>query len=235
MFCFSFACSPNGASVVQVDVYDDDNDPMLLSLFDDDGGPFSLSPSGLVSYNVSKGTIDFETRTSYLLHLSVVEASNRLGNDSLLFAVQGNLTVAVAVIDVHERPTFSALPTSFSLDEESVYPTIVTPALPDLYIGVTDEDVGNASTLAVNVTATVRGVVLPLFEVVSALDGSPCRGAMNCVLRVRSGAARVNFDAPDRTTVVSIVIRVSDQSGLFSESPATNVSIVDINQGALWR
>ena len=227
-------CSANGTLVRQLYAYDDDNDPVSFTLLDDSSGPFSLSSSGLLYVDTSKGWLNYEVRSFYTLTVGAREVSNQAGSSPLLWALQGNSSKNISVVDVRENPYFVNVPFNYTVDEESVFPSLVTPHGNGSYIVVNDEDFSNNSALVVSVVSTT-GQGSGYFEVVNGTDGSACRGGHNCVLRMRSGAPRINYDSPSSLRNVSVTLTVTDNTTLFATLPSFNVTVMDINQGTSRR
>ena len=216
--------------MVQLSAYDDDGDAVEFSLVNDTAGPFSLTTSGLLYVDTSKGWLDYERVQVYNLSVRVREVSNRVSASPLLNASQGYASEVIRVLDVREAPYFVNAPWKYYIDEESVYPTMATPRQNGSFIMVSDEDVGNNSALAVSVSSMVNGVAVSYFEVVNS-SGSACLGGMTCVLRVRSDSPRMNYDAPSSLRMINVTLTVSDSTGLSSSTSQFNVTVVDINQG----
>ena len=232
--CLCFASdSVNGTQLAQLSAYDDDGDQVAFQLFDAAGGPFSLTPSGMLYVDTEKGWLNYEVQTLFTLGVQLREVSNGVAGASLLYASQGNTTTVVNVLDVREAPRFVFTPGNYAVDEESVFPTIVTPYLNGSYIRVFDEDVGNDSALSVTVQSWVTGVNSSYFEVVNA-TGAACRGQQNCVLRVKTGSPRMNFDSPDLVRLVNVSLTVTDSTGLNRSTSVFNVAVMNINQGAVY-
>ena len=247
--CVGHACvvSVNGTSIVQYAYYDDDGDAANFVLLNN-VGPFSVTTAGLLYVDTSKGWLNYESLSSYSLSIGLVEVSNKLSSSPLLWAAQGNTTNSISVVDVNEYPYFRVLPNNYSIDEESVYPTSVTPYTSNgnmtmtlnplvlssyngVYITVYDDDGGNNSAVVVSVTSfsSANGSNSAYFEVVNATGGI-CRGNQNCTLRVRSGAPRMNYDAPDALRWVNVTLTVTDPTGLTTTASTFNVTINDVNQ-----
>ena len=224
--------SINGTAMKQLTAYDDDNDALSFQLLSDGGAPVSLTPSGLLYVDTSKGWLDFEVTNAYSLMIGLQEASNAIAGSPLLYAMQGNASGVISVVDVNEAPYVKTLPGAYRLDEESIYPTLATPYVTasGSFIVVYDEDFGNNSALVVTVaSSTVQNS--SYFEVVNASNGGVCRGNATCVLRVRSGAPRINYDSPDSIRSVNATVLVTDDTGLSGSSGVFNVTINDVNQG----
>ena len=224
--------SVNGTFVTQYLAYDDDNDALSFMLLSDGGGPFSLTSGGRLYVDTAKGWLDFEVLNTYSLVIGLQEASNAIAGSPLLYAVQGNASEVVSVVDVNEAPYFQVMPGAYRVDEESLYPTLATPYDDSNgpFIVVYDEDFGNNSALVVTVNSTsIRNS--SYFEVVNASNGGACRGNATCVLRIRSSAPRINYDSPDSIRSVNVTVIVTDNTGLRSTSGMFNVTINDINQG----
>ena len=216
----------------QLTAYDDDNDALSFQLLSDGGAPVSLTPSGLLYVDTSKGWLDYEVTNAYSLVIGLQEASNAIAGSPLLYAMQGNASEVISVVDVNEAPYFRVLPSDYRLDEESRYPSLVTPYVTTngSFIVVYDEDFGNNSALVVTVaSSTVQNS--SYFEVVNASNGGVCRGNATCVLRVRSDAPRINYDSPNSIRSVNVTVLVTDDTGLSGSSGVFNVTINDVNQG----
>ena len=247
---YVLACvvSVNGTSIVQYAYYDDDGDAANFVLLNN-VGPFSVTTSGLLYVDTSKGWLNYESLSSYSLSVGLREASNKVASSPLLWAAQGNTTNSISVVDVNEYPYFRVLPNNYSIDEESVYPSSVTPYTSNgnmtmtlnplvlssyngVYITVYDDDGGNNSALVVSVTSfsSANGSNSAYFEVVNASSTGPCIGNQNCTLRVRSGAPRMNYDAPDALRWVNVTLTVTDPTGLTTTASTFNVTINDVNQ-----
>ena len=238
--------SVNGTFVNQLAYYDDDGDSAVFTLFTNTY-PLSLSPNGLLYVDTAKGWLDFELVTTYVLSIGLREVSNKVASSPLLWALQGNTTETVSVVDVNEYPYFSVIPNGYRVDEESVYPMEVTPYTTNgimvvtlnpfttasyngTFVSVYDEDWGNNSALVVSVTS-VSGSNSSYFEVVNATTGGACRGGQNCTLRIRQGSPRINYDAPDSLSWINVTLTVTDPTGLATNTSAFNVTINDVNQG----
>ena len=224
-------CSGNGTFLSQLLQFDDDPDPFRFTLVNDSSGPFSMNSSGYLRMDTSKGALNFEERSTYVLTVSLQETSNQLGS-ALLFASQGNLTITITVLDVNEFPYFVGVPSGYRIDEESANPNVTTAMVAGVngtFIIVGDQDFGNDSALTVTTVSGALGYGSSYFEVVTA-GGDVCRGAQQCVLRVRSGSPRMNFDAGLRT--INVTLNVSDSTGRSTLTPMFNVTVNDINQGA---
>ena len=243
-FCF---CSANGSQITQLTSYDDDGDNVTFTLISANGGPFTLTPAGLLYVDTAKGWLDFEITNVYTISVMLQEVSNKLSSP-LLFAAQGNTTEVISVVDVNEYPYFQSLPTSYRLDEESLYPSVATPysngtfismlnplvssSYNGSYIAVYDEDIGNNSGLVVTVSSvSTKGS--GYFEVVNATNGGVCRGNQNCTLRVRSNAPRINYDSPDVVRSINVTLTVTDTTGLVTNTSMFVVAINDVNQGGV--
>ena len=224
-------CSSNGTIVSQLTAYDDDNDTLTFTLIDDSAGPFSLTSSGTLYVDTSKGWLSYESRSSYTIAVSVRETVNQVAGSPLLFAVQGNLTGSIFIRDLREAPVFVFSPGQYRVDEESLYPSVVTPYVNGSYIVVADQDAGNNSALVVSVVTSFQGVVGSYFEAVNASDGSACRGGHQCVLRVRSGSPRLNYDSPMSMRSLLVNVTVTDSTGLATALSPFSVTVVDVNQG----
>ena len=242
--------SAHNTSVAQFSAYDDDGDGFTFTLLSDGGGPLSLTTDGRLFVDTAKGWLNYEVSTGYTLSVMLRETSNRVSGSPLLFAMQGNVSQSVRVVDVNEYPYFVVVPASITLDEESVYPTTVTPQNSNVsvttslnplvsswttsakYIMVYDEDIGNNSALVV--TASSFGVGTSFagyFEIVAA-NGSACRGAMNCTLRVRAGAPRIDTDATTwQVSAINLTLSVMDSVSLATNSTVLSTVVNDINQG----
>lgn len=207
---------------------DPDGDPLRFDLTSDGGGPFSMSSTGTLYVDTSKGWLDFEGVRQYVLTVSLSESSNALGT-SLLSASQGSASLAVSVLDVNERPVFSSMASAsgWHIAEESTYPSVVS-VTGGVYIRLSDNDTGNGSTLLVSTTSASSGFGSGYFELVGVSSGTTCRGSEDCVLRVSSASPRLDYDAGLRVVNVSIVI--TDATGLSSTSSVFAVSVDDINQ-----
>ena len=247
--------SAHNTSVVQFSAYDDDGDGFTFTLLSDGGGPLSLTTDGRLFVDTAKGWLNYEVSTGYTLSVMLRETSNRVSGSPLLFAMQGNVSQSVRVVDVNEYPYFVVVPANYSLDEESAYPTTVTPQYSNVsvttslnplvsswttsakYIMVYDEDIGNNSALVVTVSCSAAlgpgGFGSGYLELVNATGGS-CRGNQNCTLRVRAGALRINYDAPDLVRSMNVTLTVTDPTGLIVNSSLLTVAINDVNQGMLW-
>jgi hypothetical protein len=134
------------------------------------------------------------------------------------------------VRDVNEAPTFGTLPTGYSVPEESGAGVVVTPTV-GTFITVADQDGGNASALTVTVASSAWGFSSNYFEVVRSSDFAACVGGDTCILRVRTGSPRMDYDAG--LVRVNVTVTVADSNGLRTTTPNFTVAIVDINQGAL--
>ena len=182
--------------------------------------------------DAEKGWLNYEVQSLFTLGIQLREVSNSVAGASLLYASQGNTTAVVNVLDVSEVPRFVFTPGNYTVDEESVFPTIVTPYWNGSYIRVFDEDIGNDSALSVTVQSWVTGVNSSYFEVVNA-TGAACQGQQNCVLRVKTGSPRMNFDSPDLVRLVNVSLTVTDSTGLNRSTSVFNVTVKDINQGTV--
>jgi hypothetical protein len=138
-------------------------------------------------------------------------------------------SLTVNVRDVNEAPTFGTLPTGYSVPEESGAGVVVTPTV-GTFITVADQDGGNASALTVTVASSAWGFSSNYFEVVRSSDFAACVGGDTCILRVRTGSPRMDYDAG--LVRVNVTVTVADSNGLRMTTPNFTVTIVDINQGA---
>jgi hypothetical protein len=226
--------SVHGSVVVQLNGSDPDSNPFRFDMVDDGGGPFSITMSGLLTVDTSRGWLDYEVTPSYTVVLSLREVSNAVNNGSLLSATQGNTTLQVRVVDINEAPYFSVLPSGYHLSEESPALTRATPstagALGGYSIVVGDEDFSDNSALVVSTVSNATGFGSAYFEVVNSTTNGTCRGGQLCVLRLRSDASRIDFDAGLRSIDVAVTVTDSD---LASTVVYFNVSVDDINQGAV--
>ena len=242
--------SANGTVLCTATATDPDGDPFVYQL-SGVTGPFAIdATTGVLTVATGLGWLDFEVTASYVVNVTVAETSSSL--DTPLTAYQ---LVTVTVLDVNEYPYFVVVPANYSLDEESVYPTTVTPQYSNVsvttslnplvsswttsakYIMVYDEDIGNNSALVVTVSCSAAlgpgGFGSGYLELVNATGGS-CRGNQNCTLRVRAGALRINYDAPDLVRSMNVTLTVTDPTGLVVNSSLLTVAINDVNQGMLW-
>ncbi len=225
-----FPCSEDGTFLSQLLQFDDDPDPFVFTLVNDSSGPFSMNSSGYLRVDTSKGRLNFEERTTYVLTVSLRESNNQLGS-ALLYASQGNLTITITVVDVNESPYFVGVPSGYRIDEESANPNVTTAVVPGVngsFIIVGDQDFGNDSALTVTTVSDAIGFGSSYFEVVNVIGGE-CLGGQECVLRVRSGSPRMNYDAGMRT--INVTLNVSDPTGRSTLTPMFNVTVNDINQG----
>ena len=108
---------------------------------------------------------------------------------------------------------------------------LATPVLGDAFFVLFDEDGGNNSALVVNVTTTLNGGVAPMFELVSFGNGSACLGGQYCVLRLRTDAPNLDYDAPASLRAMFVNITVADGTGLSSTLANVLVRVRDVNQG----
>ncbi len=206
---------------------DPDGDTFTYVLTNADGGPFVLHPTTGVLTVSSGSSLNFEVKSSYNLTVSAQETVVARNSP---FTV--SMAVNVTLRDVLESPYFVGFPSSYAVDEESVYPAIVTPKVNGVngsYIVVNDEDNGNNSALVVSVVSTT-GQGSGYFEVVNAAGGA-CLGGQSCVLRVKSGAPRINYDSPSSLRLISVTLTVTDPTALSTTLSTFNVAVVDINQG----
>ena len=200
-------------------------------MLNDGGGPFSLTSAGNLTVDTSKGWLNYEVKTWYTVVVGLRETVNVLGQPPV-WASDGNMTLSINVIDVNEAPYFSSVPGDYRVDEESNATVVVTPFVngnSSVYIVVMDEDAVNNTVLSVGISSSAVGFGSGYFEVVANGTGGVCRGNMMCILRVRAGAPRMNFDTGLRN--VSVSLNVTDNQGLVSYWPAFDVAIRDINQG----
>ena len=243
MVMFFVISSTVGTVIATVIATDPDGDSFVFTITDTGGGPFSIGAiSGAITVT-PLGSLNYEAQSSYTVAVTVQETTVARG-----VPLNTTILVTVAVVDVNEPPYFSVLPNGYTLDEESVYPMVATPyttngvmvvssdplvAVPfnGAFVSVNDEDFGNNSALVV--TATSSGVNTSYLEVVNAVTGGPCRGGQNCTLRVQRGSSRVNYDAPAAMRWIAVVVMVQDSTGLSASSSPFNVTINDINQGAV--
>ena len=119
------ARSANGTFVRQLTYVDDDGDTAAFTLLST-GVPFSLTADGLLYVDTSKGWLNYEAVSVYSLSVGLCEVSNAVGSP-LLWASQGNVSLAVLVTNVNEPPYFSVLPNGYTLAHGSMYPTEATP------------------------------------------------------------------------------------------------------------
>ena len=237
--------SANGTVLCTATATDPDGDPFMYQL-SGATGPFAIDAvSGKLTVATSLGWLDFEVTASYIVNVTVAETTS--SRDTPLTAYQ---LVTVNVVDVNEYPYFVVVPASFTLDEESVYPTTVTSQYSNVsvttslhplvsswttsakYIMVYDEDIGNNSALVVTASSIGVGTSFAgYFEVVAA-NGSACRGAMNCTLRVRVGAPRIDTDATTwQVSAINMTLMVVDSASLATNSTMLSTVVNDINQG----
>ena len=212
---------------------DPDADPMRFDLIDDGGGPFSLSSTGELTVNTSKGWLDYEVTQLYTVKLGLREVSNAILNSSLLYATQGNVTLQIRVTDVNEAPYFSVLPSGYRLAEESPILSHALPTVPGALGGysivVNDEDFGNNSALTLTTASSAVGFGANYFEVVNASTNATCRGGDLCVLRLRVNSSRVDYDAGIRS--INVTLTVTDSLSASATTGVFSVGINDINQG----
>jgi hypothetical protein len=185
-------------------------------------GPFRINATGALFFGSTAGTLlNFEGTALYTCTVQVTDPTSR--SDTQAFNV--------TVVDVNEAPTFSALPTGYSVDEEAVNYTTVVPSSGGSFIVVTDEDAGNLTSLVIAVRSSAVGFSSSYFEVVRASDNGTCRGGDNCILRVVLNRPAMDYDAGMR--VVHVSLTVTDSNGAFTTASNFTVVVDDINQGAL--
>jgi hypothetical protein len=221
--------SANNTFIGRVTGFDTDADPLLYSIVTLDGCPVRMNSSGHVLVDRDAGLLNFEAKSLYTMVVSLMEVSNAMG--ALQYATQGNVTLFLRVVDVNEAPTFSALPTGYSVNEEAVNYTTVVPSLGGSFIVVTDEDGGNLTSLVIAVRSSAVGFSSSYFEIVRSSDNGTCRGGDNCILRVVLNRPAMDYDAGMRGVNVSLT--VTDSKGAFTTASNFTVVVNDINQGPL--
>ena len=230
MCCLSFelwCVSDNDTLIGRVIGFDPDGDEVRLDVVDLDGCPVRMNSSGHVFVSRDAGLLNFEAKSLYTMVVSLMEVSKAMG--ALQYATQGNVTLFLRVVDVNEAPTFSALPTGYSVDEEAVNYTTVVPSLGGSFIVVTDEDGGNLTSLVIAVRSSAVGFSSSYFEIVRSSDNGTCRGGDNCILRVVLNRPAMDYDAGMRGVNVSLT--VTDSNGAFTTASNFTVTVNNINQG----
>jgi hypothetical protein len=217
----------NGTFFGSVTASDPDGDPLVFSIVTTDGCPIRMNSSGWLFTDSALGVLDFESKATCAFTVEVTEVSTAV--PPLLSSTQGVSSLTVNVRDVNEAPTFGTLPTGYSVPEESGAGVVVTPTV-GTFITVADQDGGNASALTVTVASSAWGFSSNYFEVVRSSDFAACRGGDTCILRVRTGSPRMDYDAG--LVRVNVTVTVADSNGLRMTTPNFTVTIVDINQGA---
>jgi hypothetical protein len=223
MFCG--VCSANGTLIAVFTATDPDGDTLQFSLSNDGGGPFVVNSTGALFVDLNKGSLNFEATPAYICTVLVSDILTTSPGTVLT----NSTTFTITVRDVNEAPTFGTLPTGYSVPEESGAGVVVTPTV-GTFITVADQDGGNASALTVTVASSAWGFSSNYFEVVRSSDFAACRGGDTCILRVRTGSPRMDYDAG--LVRVNVTVTVADSNGLRTTTPNFTVTIVNINQGA---
>jgi hypothetical protein len=194
---------------------DPDNDDLMFVLESADGGPFSMSVNGSLFVNTSLGGgLDFESKSSYTLVVSLAESQNRVVGSPLLSAVVGSVTLSVTVVDVNEAPRFLSVPAAFHIAEHAAALSVLDVVPASTALAVFDED----DVYDVSLVVTVGD---EYFETVRLGVNDGLYG-----LRIRAGAPDIDYD--QGVTVVVVVLVVTDSGGL-STNVTTSVSIDDVN------
>jgi hypothetical protein len=210
-------------TIVNMD-YAGDNGTFYLD--DDDCGPFSvlsMNMTGAVFVNTSKGSLDFETTNAYTCSVSFVEDGVVRG-----LPTSTSLNVTIWVVDVNEPPSFVFIPAGYRINEEACGVLSGNPL--DGFISVHDPDAGNDSALIVSTASYSGSYGDSFFEVVDNISMLECRGGRACVLSMRSGCPRIDYDAG--VVDINVTLTVSDDRN--ASSSYSFVVIVDgINEGML--
>ena len=177
------ACSPNGTVLANLTAADPDLDPWQFVLVDDGGGPFTVTPSGSLYVDTTKGWLNYENVSLYTIVIRVQEVSNRVNSSRLLRAVQGDSVVWVTVNNLPEAPYYTSplLPdgvSSFAFYENA------TAGIQIGTVAFDEQDAGcgstvelrdlpsslNAQTFAVSPSGTVTLLQPVVFEVTPAFN-----------------------------------------------------------------
>ena len=209
-------------------------------------GPLTLTRDGWLYVNTASGWLDYEQQSDYHLSVLLVEVANAIPGSPLLQAVQGNASQVISVVDVNESPYFVTVPTEYRVDDEALFPAYATPysstgirvvsldpyvtaSYHGVFLTVFDEDLGNNSALVVTVTS-VSSSDSGYLEALGT-DGTTCVGNMNCTLRVRADAPRIDYDAPNLMRVINVTVTVTDPTGLVATTAMFDAVVEDVNQG----
>ena len=195
-----------------VEAGDDDGDSLAYTLGGDDASSFAIvAASGQLQ---TRSALDFETKASYSVTVSVSDSKDAGGNADT--AVDDTIDVTISVTNVNDQPAFSTDTATRSVAEN-------TGAGEDIGAPVeaTDDDDGDSLTYTIS-----GGTDAASFEIVAASGQLQTRGALDfetkssysVTVSVSDGKdAGGNADtAADDTIDVTISVTNADEAGALS-------------------
>ena len=196
-----------------VEATDDDNsDSLTYTLGGDDAASFAIvEDSGQLQ---TRGALDFETKSSYFVTVSVSDEKDAAGNADT--AVDDTIDVTISVTNVNEQPAFSTDTATRSVAENTAAgENIGAP------VEATDDDDGDALTYSIS-----GGTDASSFAIVAASGQLQTRSALDFETKASysvivsvsdSKDAGGNADtAADDTIDVTISVTNADEAGALS-------------------
>ncbi len=176
----------SGADIgVAVSATDPDADPLSYSLGGIDGVSFSIdSSSGQIR---TSSPLDYETKTSYTVTLSVSDGS-----------LSDSITVTVNVTDVNEAPQFADSTTTRSIAENTASDTNIGAA-----VSATDPDIGD------NLTYTLGGTDAASFSINSTNGQLRTKAALDYATK-NSYVVTISVSDGILTDSITVTINVTD-------------------------
>ena len=204
------AASQNiGAPVEATD--DDDGDSLTYTLGGDDASSFAIvAGSGQLQ---TRSALDFETKASYSVTVSVSDSKDADGNADT--AVDDTIDVTISVTNVNEQPAFSTDTATRSVAENTAAGTDIGAP-----VEATDDDDGDS------LTYTLGGDDASSFAIVAASGQLQTRSALDFETKAsyfvtvsvsdRKDAAGNADTAADDTIDVTISVTNADEAGVLS-------------------